>query len=799
MILTKAYDVEILPNFFSVTFISIDSYLKVFKDCVNSKGKPIPLTQCLSVDEIKNRLVQVERISFWVSDTDDSQLLDMVSYIADLKPSVRENVPIRNDLFGYNSSNYDSYMLACLLMYYSQTNSTKELIKVLYDTSKKLIDNQKDKDYKNKDFFLSSLKEYKLPYIDIDIMRVLALNKVGKGVDKDGNDFYIPKSLKQTSINIQWWEILEHELPPISEADAHFYTSNPRYRNFTPEQLDKLIDKWDRYIIPEWIDEMLRYNENDVFIVCEIVRLFIEEVKLRYTISNAYKVNVLSSSRSDIADRLFIKFYSDFTNLDYRQWGRKKTERTKMSFKRVIEPSIRFKTPEMQALLEELKGITITSVGKEAFSKTIEMFGVTYNLATGGIHTKDIPGLYKSRIRVKTDEDGNPVASFPTGEPASGASTYKKLSVPIAQSDLGYNWENLTDDSYIYVHADVASFYPSIMVNYKIAPEHLNESMFVKLVDWLKNTRVEAKHSKEPYIDGVPAKLLAEVLKIVINSIYGKLGYKFGDLYDRLAVLRVTVNGQLLLLMLCEALEVAGINVISANTDGIVIKVPARKKMEFDTILEEWSRETGFQLDSEIYDSYICRDVNNYLCREINGSVTYKGALNPELYIKDLSKGYNAPIVAEAVSRFLLDDKDVMETLHECKDILMFCKTQNIGRAFDVSFNLGNKSVNVQRNTRYYISLNGGILEKVNGKTRVNLCSGKKVTILNTLDDEDIANKDINYFHYYTEAHKIIAPIKLGISPSAKPDKAKGFKSGKAILKSFGLQYNNLFEDNDDD
>ena len=85
-------------------------------------------------------------------------------------------------------------------------------------------------------------------------------------------------------------------------------------------------------------------------------------------------------------------------------------------------------------------------------------------------------------------------------------------------------WDTITDNSYIYVHYDIASFYPSIMSIYKVAPAHMNEGVFVKLITWLKDTRVQAKHSKEEIIDGIPKDVLAQVLKIVINSIYGKLG-----------------------------------------------------------------------------------------------------------------------------------------------------------------------------------------------------------------------------------------------------------------------------------
>ena len=74
------------------------------------------------------------------------------------------------------------------------------------------------------------------------------------------------------------------------------------------------------------------------------------------------------------------------------------------------------------------------------------------------------------------------------------------------------------------MHWDISSFYPSIMVEYAIAPEHLNQGVFVKLIKWLRDTRIQAKHSDEDFIDGIPKDILAQVLKIVINSIYGKLG-----------------------------------------------------------------------------------------------------------------------------------------------------------------------------------------------------------------------------------------------------------------------------------
>lgn len=533
MILSYAYDIEILPNFFSITIVDVGDYLRTFADAcvINKKGNkiPVPLTQIYTVEEIKEKLDKVQRKCFYITDTDDSQLLPMLGYLNQMRPHYTdERIAVRSDMFGYNSSKYDRLMIAALLMFANQTNSTKELITKLYETSKNIISLQDNPEMSRSDYFLSSLRKYSIPYKDIDVMTIFALNKVGKGVNSKGETIYFGKSLKQTSINLQWYELLEHELPPISDVDIHFYNKDYRYKDMTYDQVNQLVDKWDRYVIPEWIADIMHYNLNDVFIVCEMIRLYIDEVRLRYNISKAYEVDVLSSSRSNIADNLFVKFYSEFSGLAESQWRGRKTERTAMSFKRVIFPFIKFKTKELQELLEEMKKVVIYSIGKKAlkeiapkypelkYLKTnnesgwfeVKINNLIYTIATGGLHSQDIPRELKSKLTFIDD--------WKLSDCKEGCSKEKEDAPSI--------WDVITDNSYIYVHWDIASFYPSIMDVYKIAPAHMNEGVFVKLIHWLKETRVTAKHSKEDYIDGIPKDVLAQVLKIVINSIYGKLG-----------------------------------------------------------------------------------------------------------------------------------------------------------------------------------------------------------------------------------------------------------------------------------
>ena len=796
MILSYAYDVEILPNFFSITIVDVGDYLRTFANAcvINKKGNkvPVPLTQIYTVEEIKEKLDKVQRKCFYITDTDDSQLLPMLGYLNQMRPHYTdERIAVRSDMFGYNSSKYDRLMVAALLMFANQTNSTKELITKLYETSKNIISLQDNPEMSRSDYFLSSLRKYSIPYKDIDVMTIFALNKVGKGVNSKGETIYFGKSLKQTSINLQWYELLEHELPPISDVDIHFYNKDYRYKDMTYDQVNQLVDKWDRYVIPEWITDIMHYNLNDVFIVCEMIRLYIDEVRLRYNISKAYEVDVLSSSRSNIADNLFVKFYSEFSGLAESQWRGRKTERTAMSFKRVIFPFIKFKTKELQELLEEMKKVVIYSIGKKAlkeiapkypelkYLKTnnesgwfeVKINNLIYTIATGGLHSQDIPRELKSKLTF--------VDNWKLSDCKEGGSK---------EEDAPSIWDVITDNSYIYVHWDIASFYPSIMDVYKIAPAHMNEGVFVKLIHWLKETRVTAKHSKEDYIDGIPKDVLAQVLKIVINSIYGKLGFEKGDICDRLAVLKVTINGQLMIMMLCESLELAGIEVVSANTDGIVVKLHKKNKAKFEEIADEWKRLTKLDADSEEYRCYINRDINNYVIEELNGKVSYKGALHPTMYAVDLQKGYDMPIVAKAVVDYFLNDKPILETLYECKNILDFCKTQNVGRQFHVEFTVGTKREILQKNVRFYVTNKGGVIEKVNDNSgdRSGLCAGKQVTILNTLDDKRIEYRNINYSYYYQEALKIIDPIKLSISPKQR--------GGKSLIKKMSGQYQSLFD-----
>ena len=770
MIISKSVDIEIFPNLFSVTFVDLKSYLDTFRDCVDKKGRPKALTECLTVAEIKRRLDTVKSDIFYISDTDDSQLVELVGYINKMEAHYETTttidgnvtqIPIRTDLYGFNNLGYDDLMIKAFLMYFNRFDSTKYLIEFLYNISQKIIKLQSDKDAFWNDKELELIRNYRLPYATVDLQQVYGLHAATVLTNKDtGAREKFGKSLKQTSINLKWHELLDFTLPPIDEEEYNLYwCKQDRYRGLTLSELNKLItNDFERYVLPKYVEPMLYYNKNDVFLCCEMVRQKPDEVKLRYSITNAFGVNVLSSARANIADKLTIKFYSNMSGLSPKQFIKERTERTKLSFKKIIFPHIKFKTPELQKMLSEMMQVTITRTNKDAFSKEIEFYGTKYTLATGGIHSQDPPRICRS------------------------------------------------DDKFVYLHHDYTSYYPSIMISYNIAPKHLDRATFVKMVDYLKQTRVKCKHTPDSeghVMEGVPNKIGAEALKIVINSIYGKLGSELFFLYDRFAQMQVTINGQLMTMTLIEELELNGIHVISANTDGIVIKLPRDKFNVYKEITDRWNETNKMGADYEEYQMIASRDVNNYFDIQTDGTIEYKGALDPKQYLKELKKGYDAPVVAIAVFEYLVNNVPVMTTLRNHKDILDFCKTQNVGRQFEVVYDVCEKGfithIHSQRHVRFYVSTKGVIIQKENKTTgaRSNLAGGNTVCILNSLDDLPIEERNINYGYYYNECYKIIDPIMLGISPTQKGDRNKRILSGKAIIKKNSHQYNSLFDDED--
>lgn len=726
-----AYDIEVTRNYFGVCFVDLNHYLEVFKDCVDDKQEAIPLIDKLSVTEIKNRLATVKRYRFSIFEDDDSELYPLLNWLQ-----------YKADYFGYNNNKYDRLMLSALLMYYNQFDKPSKLIEFLCDTSQRIIRNS-DNDVLWQDNFTNMLMKNRLNFRDLDLFQIFRLD-------------HFHKSLKQTSINIKWYNLLEYHMPPISELDVDYYYRLTENRGLSIEQLNRLYrNSFERYLRPAWKKEMEEYNDNDVFICCELVRMNQEEIRLRYMISKEYEINVLSASRSTIADKVIVKLYSKFTGLHPKRFIDTKTIRRKIEVSEILSDKIQFLSPQLNDLLQSLRSLVLRGE-KGEFERTFTYAGTSYTLATGGLHSNEIPAIY------------------------------------------------VADDKQTIVDRDVTSYYPNLIRSLKVCQKHLNPKAWFRIADTIVDERTEHKHlAKDKSLSlilQIKHFTAAACLKIVANAgIFGKMGSEKSFLCDKKAMYKVTINGQLFLLMLIERLEDAGIHVISANTDGIVTIVPKGLEETADNICHWWEKHLGLELEFTSYSKYITEGVNSYLTVKTDGKKKFKGRMNPKMYLEDLSKGYNSPIVAKAVTEYFINGTPVMETLRNSKSILDFCRTQNVNRKYYIEYThvVDHKMVveEVQRNTRFYVSLTGGSLMKVeilgwdeNNQPKLkksSLCAGQRVTVCNLVEDKDISELNINYLYYYNECMAIIEPIE-----QSRNNKGKG----KRLVKKYYGMRNTLFD-----
>lgn len=212
---------------------------------------------------------------------------------------------------------------------------------------------------------------------------------------------------------------------------------------------------------------------------------------------------------------------------------------------------------------------------------------------------------------------------------------------------------------------DVASYYPSIILNQKLFPEHLGEA-FLKVYRKIVERRLRAKHTGD--------KKTAQTLKIVINGSFGKLGSMWSVLYAPQLLIQTTITGQLSLLMLIEAFELCGIPVISANTDGIVVDYAVEQEPLVEQIIKWWEGITNFEMESNFYKALYSANVNNYVAITEDGKLKCKGWFADS----GLSKNPTGEIIIEAVRAKLKDNISVEETIKNCRDVRKFAVVRNV-------------------------------------------------------------------------------------------------------------------------
>ena len=126
-------------------------------------------------------------------------------------------------------------------------------------------------------------------------------------------------------------------------------------------------------------------------------------------------------------------------------------------------------------------------------------------------------------------------------------------------------------------HCDVASLYPSIMLQFDCFPVTDELQIFRHLLTDLRNFRLEAKAKMRAEQDTAKQhhlQALQNTFKILLNSFYGYLGFAQGHFADFDAAARVTQIGRDLLKKMIDWLNAHGTHVIEVDTDGIYFVPP---------------------------------------------------------------------------------------------------------------------------------------------------------------------------------------------------------------------------------
>lgn len=452
------------------------------------------------------------------------------------------------------------------------------------------------------------------------------------------------------------------------------------------------------------IDDVLEYNKHDVEATEELLYRCKKDIDLRISIEDEYKIKALNKDGVNLGMEILKQRYLSETGLKWKDIKDLRSPCEFLCLKDIIFDFIEFKTDVLQNLLTDLKQQCINP-NDNSFERTFILGKNKYTFGMGGVHTVNKPSCYFS------------------------------------------------DNQWVIADVDVASMYPSIILEHNVYPEHLGKE-FLKVYGKIKSDRIKAKH------DG--NKLVDSTLKLSLNGLSGNLQNEHSWVYSPKTVLRIRLNGQLMLLMLAEAFELSQISVIQANTDGLFVQYQKCQQPIVDQICQAWEKTTKLILEADYFESFYQFAINDYVGVKSGYSETKNSKLIKKkgMFIDEVSlgKGMNATIIPEAINKCLIDGIPVVDTITNCKNIHKFITYQKVSKDYCVEYD----GKLIQRINRFYFSNNAPWLYKckvdINGNRTnyIKLNSQTGVSICNVIDENFEFPNDINYHYYIKEAQKIV-------------------------------------------
>lgn len=385
------------------------------------------------------------------------------------------------------------------------------------------------------------------------------------------------------------------------------------------------------HLTPDQMPALIAYNRHDVRATRQFYRESATALQFRAEMSASLGEDVTNASDSSIGSKVFI------SRLEAAQPGAcgkpgqwRQTPRASIRLADCILPIVRLQHPEFNRVLDYLRGKTITRTKGVFDDLTATCYGLTFAFGTGGIH-----GAVENR-------------------------TWRSSPTRAVQG------------------RDVSSYYPNLAIVPRVYPAHLSET-FCDIYKQLYDQRQTIPKSD-------PRN---KALKLALNGTYGNSNNQYSPFYDPQYTMTITINGQLLLCMLAEALaQIPTLELIQVNTDGVEYAVDRQWVAECDRVSAEWERLTGLALECEDYDLFAQRDVNSYVCIDTSGGVKCKGAFEYQHGLEGgkpgardgWHKNQSCKIVAMAAEAFLVRGVPVAETVAACRDPYLFMHTLKVQR-----------------------------------------------------------------------------------------------------------------------
>lgn len=538
--------------------------------------------------------------------------------------------------------------------------------------------------------------------------------------------------------------------------------------------VQEFVCDWSKPLPIEDFDSMIDYNINDIESTSALLDRCKKDIDLRLAIEDEYGVKVLSKDGVNIGMKILTHKYLEKTGLTWWDIKDLRSPQAYIPLKDVILPFIKYDSPILKSVLDEMK-TQVVSPGRKGYEKNFVFGGLRYTVGVGGIHSKNDP----------------------------------EIIIPAEDEML--------------IDIDVASLYPSMLIEYGFYPKHLGPE-FLEVYSQIRSERIEAKHNGD--------KIKDSTLKLALNGLSGNLQNEHNFCYSPFAVMQIRINGQLLLLMLAEKLVELGCRIVQANTDGLFVLLKKSIYDKVNIVCREWEQLTKLTLEEDRFEAMYQYAINDYIAvkegyakkkhefRDFTavmdpktgdhikyGATNAKGETYRNMdeirkdYIKTkgmfitevlLGKGLSPKIIPEAIIKYFVDGIPVEDTVKGCTDIKKFLMSEKTGKQWHVEY----MNQEIQRTNRFYASTDGAYLWKWKGigehyawnpselsdmaywsliqegkdpynpplvpdtKQYQNMLTASGVTLLNMFDDKPIEDRKINYRYYLRECYKIIEDLK---------------------------------------